>query len=118
PQWKAIRKGAQVVIATPGRLCDFLKRKLVKLGTTRILVLDEADRMLDMGFLPSIKMIVGELPPERQNMCFSATIEASVANLIGAHVKTPVRVAIGSIPKPVEQIDLRSDEVEQDRKLG
>src|SRR6266566_3133975 len=57
PQLKAIRKGAQVLIATPGRLCDFLKRRLVKLGSTRILVLDEADRMLDMGFLPSIKMI-------------------------------------------------------------
>ena len=118
PQLKAIRKGAQVVIATPGRLCDFLKRKLVKLGTTRILVLDEADRMLDMGFLPSIKMIVGELPAERQTMCFSATIESSVANLISGHVKNPVRVTIGSITKPVEQIDLRFYEVEQDRKLG
>jgi ATP-dependent RNA helicase RhlE len=118
PQLKAIRKGAQVLIATPGRLCDFLKRRLVKLGAAQILVLDEADRMLDMGFLPAIKLIVGELPTERQTMCFSATIEASVANLISAHVKNPLRVSIGSITKPTEQVDLRFYEVEQDRKLG
>ena len=117
-QLKAIRKGAHVIIATPGRLCDFLKRKLVKLGSTRILVLDEADRMLDMGFLPSIRLIVGELPAERQTMCFSATIEASVANLISSQVRNPVRVAVGSISKPTEQVDLRFYEVEQDRKLG
>jgi ATP-dependent RNA helicase RhlE len=115
---KAIRKGAQVIIATPGRLCDFLKRKLVKLGSARILVLDEADRMLDMGFLPSIRLIVGELPSERQTMCFSATIEASVASLIGSQVRNPVRVTVGSITKPAEQVDLRFYEVEQDRKLG
>src|SRR5580704_18278368 len=61
-QLKAIRGGAQVLIATPGRLCDFLTRKLVKLGGAHILVLDEADRMLDMGFLPALKQIVGALP--------------------------------------------------------
>src|SRR2546426_10724063 len=92
-QLQAIRRGAQVMIATPGRLCDFLKRNLVNLGAVRVLVLDEADRMLDMGFLPAIQTIVRTMPTARQTLCFSATIEASVARLIDAHVRNPVRVA-------------------------
>src|SRR5713101_3931187 len=67
-QLKAIRNGAQVLIATPGRLCDFLNRKLVKLGGVSLLVLDEADRMLDMGFLPAIQAITASIPAERQNL--------------------------------------------------
>src|SRR5882757_2348967 len=63
-QLHAIRKGAQVLIATPGRLCDFLKRKLVRLGSVRVLVVDEADRMLDMGFLPALQMILDAMPAE------------------------------------------------------
>jgi len=117
-QLQAIRQGAQVLIATPGRLCDFLQRRLVNLRSVRHLVLDEADRMLDMGFLPAIKMIVGTMPSERQTMCFSATIESSVAHVIGAHVRNPVRVEIGSITKPCEQVSLHVYEVEQDRRLG
>src|SRR5206468_3849889 len=85
-QLRAIRKGAKVLIATPGRLCDFLDRGLVKLGGVRVVVLDEADRMLDMGFLPTIKRIRGELPVTRQTLFFSATIESSVAHLINAHL--------------------------------
>src|ERR1700736_2308605 len=99
-QLQNIRKGAQVLIATPGRLCDFLDRKLVKLRSARILVLDEADRMLDMGFLPAIRAILGAMPPERQTLFFSATIESSVAPLINAYLKSPVRVAMGSATKP------------------
>src|SRR5712664_3600749 len=68
-QLQAIRKGAQVLIATPGRLCDYLKRKLVNLSGVRVLVLDEADRMLDMGFLPAIKTITGAIPSARQTLC-------------------------------------------------
>src|SRR5438876_1031618 len=117
-QLQAVRKGAQVIIATPGRLCDYLKRKLVNLSAVKILVLDEADRMLDMGFLPSIHQIVGAMPAARQTLCFSATSEASVSRMIEAHVKNPVRVSIGSTTKPVDQISLRLYEVEQDRKLG
>lgn len=117
-QLRAIRAGAQVLVATPGRLCDFLNRRLVNLGNVRIFILDEADRMLDMGFLPSIRAIMEALPTARQTLFFSATIEKSVAHLIDAHVKNPVRVAIGPTTKPVEQIDLHLYEVEQDRKLG
>ncbi|MGI8988188.1 MAG: DEAD/DEAH box helicase [Bryobacteraceae bacterium] len=117
-QLNAVRKGAHVIIATPGRLSDFLKRKLVKLSGVRVLVLDEADRMLDMGFLPTIQAIMGLLPADRQTLFFSATIESSVAHLVNAHVKNPVRVAIGSSTKPAEHIDLHLYEVEQDRKLS
>src|SRR5882724_9502065 len=117
-QLLALKKGAQVIVATPGRLSDFLERKLVKLSAIEILVLDEADRMLDMGFLPTIKAIMATMPAQRQTLFFSATIESSVAHLIQAHVKNPVRVAIGSITKPSELVNLHIYEVEQDRKLG
>src|SRR5277367_5327186 len=117
-QLQTIRKGAHVVIATPGRLNDFLDRKLVKLGSAHTLVLDEADRMLDMGFLPTIKKILAALPADRQTMFCSATIESSVAHLISTYLKNPVRVAIGSATKPSEHVELHVYEVEQDRKLG
>jgi ATP-dependent RNA helicase RhlE len=118
PQLQAIRKGVQVLIATPGRLSDFLERKLVNLGSAHTLILDEADRMLDMGFLPVIKKILALLPSERQTIFCSATIESSVAHLIRAHLKNPVRVAIGSTTKPSEHVDLHLYQVEHDRKLG
>src|SRR5712692_1443796 len=102
-QLQAVRKGAQVIIATPGRLCDYLKRNLVNLSAVRVLVLDEADRMLDMGFLPSIQTIVKAMPKVRQTLCFSATSDAAVARIIETHVKNPVRVSIGSTTKPVDQ---------------
>ena len=81
-QLDSLRKGARLVVATPGRLEDFLERRLVNLSQLRVLVLDESDRMLDMGFLPAIRRIVGALPRQRQTMCFSATLEASVAHLV------------------------------------
>ena len=118
PQLSAIRQGAQLLIATPGRLCDFLERRLVRLGSTRALILDEADRMLDMGFLPALEQILAELPAQRQTMLFSATIEPAVAHLIQKHVKEPVRVAIGSTRAPADGIDLHVYEVEHDRKTA
>jgi len=117
PQLDALRKGAQVVIATPGRLEDFVRRGLVKLNTASILVLDEADRMLDMGFLPAIERIVAELPKQRQNMFFSATIEKSVAHLINKYTNNPARVTIGNVTKASEQVELNHYEIEHDRKL-
>ena len=118
PQLQSIRKGAQVLIATPGRLYDFLSRQLVNLSSVRILVLDEADRMLDMGFLPTIKKIMAAIPSDRQTLFFSATIEASVKHLVETHVRNAVRVAVGSTTRPIEKVDLHLYEVEPDRKLG
>src|ERR1700722_1022906 len=117
-QLQSIRKGAQVIIATPGRLCDFLSRGLIQLGKVRMLVLDEADRMLDMGFLPTIKRIMETIPAGRQTLFFSATIESSVKHLVETHVRNAVRVEVGSTTRPVEKIDLHLYEVEPDRKLG
>ena len=117
-QLNALRRGARVVVATPGRLEDFLGRKLVNFRSLRVLVLDEADRMLDMGFLPAIRRIAGVLPKERQTMCFSATLEASVAHLVHDYMRNPVRLAFGSILKPSENVQLQAFEVSSDRKFG
>ena len=117
-QLRKVRQGAPIVIATPGRLCDFLDRKLIKLGNVAVLVLDEADRMLDMGFLPALKKILAHVPQHRQTLLFSATIEKSVAHLISAHVRDPLRIAIGAATMPMARIDLHVYEVEQDRKLN
>src|SRR6516165_9295136 len=116
-QLQAIRKGAQVLIATAGRLYDFLSRGLVDLGAATVVVLDEADRMLDMGFLPTIKRILGSLPAAHQTLFFSATIETSVKHLVETHVPNAVRIELGSTTKPIDRIDLHLYEVEQDRKL-
>jgi ATP-dependent RNA helicase RhlE len=117
PQLQSVRKGAQVIIATPGRLYDFLSRQLVSLAAVRVLVLDEADRMLDMGFLPTIKRIMDSTPAGRQTLFYSATIETSVKHLVETHVPHAVRVEIGSITRPVEQVELRLYEVDQEHKL-
>src|SRR5436305_4931489 len=116
-QLNAVRKGAQVLIATPGRLYDFLSRDLVKLGAIQMVVLDEADRMLDMGFLPTIQRILAATPNERQTMFFSATMESSVKYLVERHVRDAVRVEVGSTTKPAEQVDLHVYEVEQNDKI-
>ena len=116
-QLQAIRKGAQVLIATPGRLFDFLGRRLVNLGFVRTLVLDEADRMLDMGFLPTVTKIMAATPAERQTLLFSATIQTSVQHLVKTHVRNAVRVEAGAITKPIAKIALHLYEVEQDGKL-
>jgi ATP-dependent RNA helicase RhlE len=116
PQLSAIRKGARIVIATPGRLEDFLDRRLVQFGALQTLVLDEADRMLDMGFLPAIRRIVAILPKDRQTLCFSATLEASVAHLVKDYMRNPLRLAFGSTLKPSENVRLQAFEVPAEGK--
>jgi ATP-dependent RNA helicase RhlE len=110
-QIQAIRSGANLVVATPGRLEDYLRRRLIDLRHVKVLVLDEADRMLDMGFLPAIRRIVAALPRQRQTLCFSATLEASVANLVNEYMNSPVRVALGSTSKPADTVELHAFEV-------
>jgi ATP-dependent RNA helicase RhlE len=117
-QLQSIRKGAQVLIATPGRLYDYLSRQLVDLSAVRMLVLDEADRMLDMGFLPTVKRILAGAPPNRQTLLFSATIESSVRHLVDTQVRNAVRIEVGSTLQPVEKVDLHLYEVEQTGKAG
>ena len=115
-QLNAIRRGARVVVATPGRLEDFLDRRLIQFRDLRILVLDEADRMLDMGFIPAVRRIAAILPKTRQTMCFSATLEASVAHLVNDYMRTPVRIALGSTLKPSENVRIQAFEVSAGEK--
>ena len=115
-QLHAIRKGPGLVVATPGRLEDFLDRRLIHFRELQILVLDEADRMLDMGFLPAIRRIASILPKERQTMCFSATMEGAMTNLVKDYTRNPVRLAFGSTSKPSENVRLQAFEVTVDGK--
>ena len=115
-QLTALRRGARIVVATPGRLEDFLDRRLISFQSLQVLVLDEADRMLDMGFLPALRRIAKVLPKDRQTLCFSATLEASVAHLVSDYTRNPVRLAFGSILKPSENVRVQAFEVDSDRK--
>lgn len=116
PQLDALKRGARVIVATPGRLEDFLKRKLVRLDQIEVLVLDEVDRMLDMGFQPAIARIAAALPTERQTLCYSATLEGAIREVARKYLKNPVRVEIGSVLKPAENVELRAFEVEREQK--
>jgi ATP-dependent RNA helicase RhlE len=116
-QLQAIRKGARFVVATPGRLEDYLDRKLFHFNALRIVILDEADRMLDMGFLPAIRRIVSILPKGRQTMCFSATMEGSMVRVVKDYMRDPVRLTFGSTLKPHENVRVQAFEVALDRKM-
>lgn len=95
PQIKALRRGSEIVVACPGRLLDLIQQGHAKLGTLDVLVLDEADRMFDMGFLPDIKRIITHVPSKRQTMLFSATFPKEIEKLASQILKQPKRVAIG-----------------------
>jgi ATP-dependent RNA helicase RhlE len=116
-QIQGLRSGSGLVIATPGRLQDLMNRRFADLRHVKILVLDEADRMLDMGFLPAIRRILSVLPQQRQTLCYSATMELSVAGLVREYMRDPVRVALGSVLKPAESVQLTAYEVRPGEKL-
>jgi len=116
PQLDAIRRGARLIVATPGRLEDYLKRKLVRMDQIQMLVLDEVDRMLDMGFQPAIARIATTLPQSRQTLCYSATLEGAVKEVARKYLNNPVRIEIGSVLKPAENVELRTFEVAPDKK--
>ena len=116
PQLNAIRRGARLIVATPGRLEDYLSRGLVKLNGVKMLVLDEVDRMLDMGFKPAIKRIAAVLPTDRQTLCYSATLSPAIKEVTNLYLKNPVRVEIGSELKPAANVKLQTFEVPADKK--
>lgn len=116
-QIRSLRTKPGFIIATPGRLQDFISRKLVDLRGVKLLVLDEADRMLDMGFLPAIRRILNVLPATRQTLCFSATMEQSVAGLVHDYMRDPIRIALGSVLKPAESVELKAFELRPGEKL-
>jgi ATP-dependent RNA helicase RhlE len=94
PQEQALREGADIVVATPGRLLDLMSQGLIRLGAIEIFVLDEADRMLDMGFIHDIRRLVDKLPPRRQSLFFSATIPGDIRRLADTILRDPVRVTV------------------------
>jgi ATP-dependent RNA helicase RhlE len=106
PQRKALEKNPRIIIATPGRLLDFLDQKALNLANVQILVLDEADRMLDMGFAPQLNKILRVVPKDRQTMLFSATMPPEILGLAHKHMKLPINIEVapsGTAPEKVVQ---------------
>ena len=116
PQVEALRNGADILIATPGRLWDLMGQGHIKLDKVEFFVLDEADRMLDMGFFPDVKRIIKFLPEKRQTLLFSATIPKEIASLADSLLHNPARIAITPSAKPVDKIDQKLYFVERAEK--
>jgi ATP-dependent RNA helicase RhlE len=116
PQIKALRSGIEILVATPGRLLDLVGQKVANLGQVEILVLDEADRMLDMGFLPDIQRIIALLPPKRQNLMFSATFADEIRRLSKTILHDPVEVEVAPRNATVDAIHQLVYPVDRDRK--
>ena len=105
PQVKALARGVDILVATPGRLLDLMQQRHVALGKARFLVLDEADRMLDMGFIRDVRKIIATLPRERQSLLFSATMPTNVQGLAAEILKNPARVDIAPKTMTADRID-------------
>jgi ATP-dependent RNA helicase RhlE len=116
PQIKALAAGVDVLVATPGRLIDHLGEKYAKLDQTEVFVLDEADQMLDLGFLVPIRRIVSHLPKDRQNLFFSATMPGEIGKLAGELLKDPVKVSVAPQATTVERVKQNVIFVESARK--
>ena len=116
PQIKALANGLDVLVATPGRLIDHLQQKTCYLGETEIFVLDEADQMLDLGFVLPIRKIVAQLPKERQNLFFSATMPGEIGKLAAELLKSPEKVSVTPQATTVEKVEQTLFFVEAQRK--
>lgn len=117
PQYRALRQGVDVVIATPGRLLDHINRGSVDLSSLEILVVDEADRMFDMGFINDVRKIVATMPADRQTLLFSATMPKSVQGLAASIQRSPEFVQVGERRNPADSVTQRFYPVAQDRKM-
>ena len=116
PQEQALRQGVDVVVATPGRLMDLMDQGHVKLDQVEIFVLDEADRMLDMGFLPAIRKITSWLPDKKQTLLLSATVPAPIRALAGKLLHDPVEVAVAATSSAAETVEQSVYFVDKDNK--
>lgn len=122
-QLRALRAGPRIVIATPGRLVDHLQQKTIKLSGVKVLVLDEADRMLEMGFAPQLKAILDAVPTERQTLLFSATMPDSIVAIATSFMKMPIKVEVapsGTVAENIEQEVVfvnRTDKLEVLKKI-
>ena len=116
PQIQDLRRGVDIVVATPGRLLDHVQQKTIDLRHVEILVLDEADRMLDMGFIHDIRRIIGLLPKQRQNLMFSATFPEEIRKLAGTFMRDPQLVEVARRNTPAELVAQVQHPVDQARK--
>jgi len=116
-QLRTLRHGVDIVVATPGRLMDHMRRGTIDLRAVEILVLDEADRMFDMGFIVDVRKIISAVPEQRQTMLFSATIPPEVKHLAAGVQKDPITIQIGEQRNPVETITQHVHPVERQRKI-
>jgi len=117
PQAQALRRGIDILVATPGRLLDLMSQGLVHLRTVETFVLDEADRMLDMGFIHDIRRIIDQLPGKRQTLFFSATMPGEIQGLADTILRNPVRVAVTPVATPAEAVEHRVHYVEKHEKI-
>ncbi len=116
PQTAALRAGVEILIATPGRLLDHVQQKVLNLSQTQIFVMDEADRMLDMGFLPDLQRIINLLPKQRQNLMFSATFSPEIKKLAGSFLKDPVLVEVARSNATAERVTQEVFKVDEEAK--
>jgi ATP-dependent RNA helicase RhlE len=116
PQIKVLRGGVEILVATPGRLLDHVHQKTVNLSRVEILVLDEGDRMLDMGFMPDIKRILALLPAQRQNLLFSATFSDEIRRLAGQILRSPIVIEVARRNAPADLVTHQMYAVDADRK--
>lgn len=118
PQLQSLARKPHIIIATPGRLIDHLEQKTVRLDSIKILVLDEADRMLDMGFEPQLKRIFPHLPKDRQTMLFSATIPSEIMAIASRHMKLPIRIEVALSGTTAEKVSQEIFIVRREAKLS
>ncbi|HJV84292.1 MAG TPA: DEAD/DEAH box helicase [Noviherbaspirillum sp.] len=116
PQTAALRAGVEILIATPGRLLDHVQQKTLNLSQTQILVMDEADRMLDMGFLPDLQRIINLLPAQRQNLMFSATFSPEIKKLANSFLKNPVTIEVARSNATADNVTQVLYKVEEEAK--
>lgn len=117
PQARMLQRGVHVVVGTPGRILDLIDRRMLRLDCVRILVLDEADRMLDMGFIDDIRRIISHVPTKRQTMLFSATIPERIRDLAHSVMRNPEVISINSEQMTVEEVEQYYYETPQNEKL-
>jgi ATP-dependent RNA helicase RhlE len=116
PQFDSLKRGVDIVVATPGRLLDHVSQKTIDLSKIEVLVLDEADRMLDMGFLPDMKRVFAQLPKQRQTLLFSATFSDEIRTLAATLLRNPVSVQATPRNSTVEAVDQKCISIERTRK--
>jgi len=115
-QLKKLKKRARIIVGTPGRINDHLKRQSLNLSKVSYLVLDETDRMLDMGFTPQIELILKFIPKQHQTLLFSATLPNNILRISEKYLNNPERIAVGSLSTPIEKIKQETFQITQDKK--